>query len=89
MRGRGGASEEIGDALLAQAHQMLTWWHRVGDGTLQRASFRSSMSPLRREVERLLEAGSRCGVPQTAGTCRDILKRREALSENSTLLDVP
>ena len=35
--------------------------------------------PLRREVERLLEAGSRCGVPKTAGTCRDILKRREAL----------
>jgi transposase len=25
-----------------------------------------------------LEAGSRCGVPKTAGTCQDILKRREA-----------
>lgn len=79
MRDRGGCSEEIGDALLAQAHQMFTWWHRVRDGTLQRASFRSYMSPLRREVERLLEAGSRCGGPQTEGTCRDILKRREAL----------
>ena len=79
MRGRGGASEEIGDALLAQAHRMFTWWHRVRDGTLQRASFRSYMSPLRREVERLLEAGSRCGVPPTEGTCRDILQRREAL----------
>src|SRR4051812_45996526 len=79
MRGRGGRSEEIGDALLAQAHQMFTWWHRVRQGTLTRSSFRSYMSPLRREVERLLEAGSRCGVPKTAGTCRDILKRREAL----------
>ena len=79
MRGRGGRSEEIGDALLAQAHQMFAWWHRVREGTLQRSTFRSSMSPLRREVERLLEAGSRCGVPKTAGTCRDILKRREAL----------
>src|SRR5947199_7157145 len=79
MRGRGGASEEIGDALLAQAHQMFTWWHRVRDGTLTRSTFRSYMTPLRREVQRLLEAGSRCGVPQTAGTCRDILKRREAL----------
>jgi transposase len=79
MRGRGGASEEIGDALLAQAHQMLTWWHRVRDGTRHRASFRSYLSPLRREVERLLEAGSRCGVPQTEGTCRDLRKRREAL----------
>ena len=79
MRGRGGGSEEIGDALLAQAHQMCSWWHRVREGTLQRSSFRSYMSPLRREVERLLEAGSRCGVPKTAGTCQDILKRREAL----------
>ena len=79
MRGRGGASEEIGAALLAQVHQMFTWWHRVCDGTLQRSTFRSYMSPLRREVERLLDAGSRCGVPTTAGTCRDILKRREAL----------
>jgi transposase len=79
MRGRGGHAEEIGDALLAQAHQMCTWWHRVREGTLQRSTFRSSMTPLRREVERLLEVGSRCGVPKTAGTCRDILKRREAL----------
>src|SRR4029450_6714487 len=79
MRGRGGRSEEIGDALLVQAHQMFVWWHRVREGTLKRSSFRSYMTPLRREVERLWEAGSRCGVPKTAGTCRDILKRREAL----------
>jgi transposase len=79
MRDRGGGSAEIGDALLAQAHQMFAWWHRVHEGTLQRATFRSYMTPLRREVERLLEAGSRCGVPKTAGTCRDILKRRQAL----------
>jgi len=79
IRGCGGASEEIGEALLAQAHQMFTWWHRVRDGTLQRSTFRSYMSPLRREVERLLDAGSRCGRPTTEGTCRDILKRREAL----------
>jgi transposase len=79
MRSRGGRSKELGDALLAQAHQMFRWWHRVRDGTLKRASFRSAMPPLRQAVERLLEAGSRCGVPKTAGTCQDILKRREAL----------
>ena len=43
MRGRGGRSEAIGDALLAQAHQMFTWWHRVREGTLQRSTFRSSI----------------------------------------------
>src|SRR5262249_40604130 len=69
MRDRGGCSAEIGDALLVQAHQMFTWWHRVREGTLQRSTFRSYMTPLRCEVERLLEAGSRCGVPKTAGTC--------------------
>ena len=80
MRDRGGRSEESGDALLAQAHPMFVWWHRVREGTLQRSTFRSYMSPLRREVERLLAVGSQCGVPKTAGTCREILKRREALS---------
>ena len=58
---------------------MLTWWHRVRDGPLQRSSFRSAMTPLRREGERLWDAGSRCGVPKTAGTCQDIVQRREAL----------
>jgi len=79
MRSRGGASEEIGAALLAQAHQMFTWWHRVREGRLARSTFRSYMTPLRREVERLLEAGSQCGVAKTAGTCREMLKRRQAL----------
>jgi transposase len=79
MRDRGGASAELGEALLAQARQMFTWWHRVREGTLQRSTFRSYMSPLRREVERLLDMGSRSGVPKTAGPCQDILKRREAV----------
>ena len=79
MRNRGGPSAELGDALLTQARQMFTWWHRVREGTLKRSTFRSYMTPLRREVERLLEVGRRCGMPKTAGTCRDILKRREAL----------
>jgi transposase len=79
IRGRGGVCEEIGDALLAQAHQMFAWWHRVREGTLKRSTFRSYMTPLRCEVERLLEAGSQCGVAKTEGTCQEILKRREAL----------
>src|SRR5918992_3117934 len=79
IRGRGGVSEEIGAALLEQAHQMFTWWHRVREGTLKRSTFRSYMTSVRREVERLLEAGSQCGVANTEGTCREILKRREAL----------
>ena len=79
MIGRGGASKEIGEALKSQANQMFHWWHRVRDGTLSRSSFRTYMTPVRREVERLLEAGSCCEVDKTEGMCRDILKRRQAL----------
>jgi transposase len=79
MIGRGGRSQAIGEALRSHAHQMFHWWHRVRDGTLKRSSFRSYMTPVRREVERQLAAGSRCGVPKTEGVCREILKRRQAL----------
>jgi transposase len=79
IRDRGGPSEALGAALLAQAHQMFTWWHRVRAGTLQRSTFRSYMTPLRREVERLLVLGSQCGVAKTAGTCQALLKQRQAL----------
>jgi transposase len=37
------------------------------------------MRPIRQEVERLLKAGQTCGVPKTEGTCREILKLRQAL----------
>ena len=79
MRGRSGASEKIGEALLAQGAPDVYVVASGACGTLQRSTFRSYMTPLRREVERLLEAGSRCGVAKTEGKCRDILKRREAL----------
>jgi len=58
---------------------MVTWWHRVREGTLKRATLQSSMSPLRREGAQRLEAGSRCGVSNTEGTCHEMLKRRAAL----------
>jgi transposase len=79
MLERGGRSREIGEALREQARQMFHWWHRVRDGTLSQASVASYMRPIRREVERLLEAGQLWGVPKTEGMCRAILKLRQAL----------
>ena len=76
---RGGCSRAIGEALKAQARQMFHGWHRVRDGTLAHASFGRYMRPIRRELERLLEAGQICGVPKTEGVCREILKRCQAL----------
>src|SRR5437763_15390171 len=37
------------------------------------------MGPLRRGGDRRWEVGSKCGVATTEGTCREMLKRREAL----------
>ena len=37
------------------------------------------MRPIRREVERLLQAGQMCGVPKSEGVYREVLKRRQAL----------
>jgi transposase len=79
MIARGGRSQAIGQALRAQARQLFHGWHRVCHGTLAHASFASDMRPVRREVERRLEKGQTCGVPNTAGVCREILKRRQAL----------
>jgi transposase len=79
MIARGGRSQEIGEALRAQARQMFHWWHRVCDGTLAQTTFARYMWPIRRAVEQLLEAGQTCGVPKTEGTCREILKLRQAL----------
>src|SRR5882724_570669 len=76
---RGGRSQESGEALRAQARQMFHWWHRVRDGTLAHATFARYMWPVRRDMERLLEAGQTCGVPKTEGTCRELLKLRQAL----------
>jgi transposase len=65
MIAREGRSHEIGEALRGQAWKMVHWWHRVRDGTLAPTTFASYTWPIRREVERLLEAGQTCGVPTT------------------------
>lgn len=67
-----GSPGRLGRALLAETDQLFAWWHRVRDGTLARASFRSYVSPLRRRVAALLWLGSRCRHAPTAATCRQI-----------------
>lgn len=79
MLERGGRAAEIGEALQQQARLMFHAWHRVRDGTLPHAQFRVLMRPIRRQVARLLKAGQTCGVAQTEGVCREILKVYDAL----------
>jgi len=76
---RRGESGRIGKELLVECDRMFAWWHRVRDGTLTRSTFAKYMQPVRKRIEALLDEGTRCGTPRTAGTCGEILKLRPAL----------
>jgi transposase len=76
---RRGQSPVMGEAVRGQARQRFQGGHRVHEGTLAQTTFARSMWPIRREGERWLEAGQTCGVPTTAGMCREILNVRQAL----------
>jgi transposase len=76
---RGGESQRIGEAILTQAELMFQWWHKVRDGTMSRAAFQEQMQPVQHQVGELLRQGRACDHSKTAGTCRDILKREDAL----------
>ena len=76
---RGGESQQLGEALLTQADLMFQWWYEVREGTMSRTTFQEQMQPVQQRVGELLRQGAACDHDKTAGTCRDILKREEAL----------
>jgi transposase len=73
------AGAKYGRALLEQATLMFRWWHRVRDGTLQRATFERRMEPVRAEILRLLRKAEVCADRKTAGMAKAILKLEHAL----------
>lgn len=79
MIDRGGPSQPIGEALLGHSDVLFEWWHRVRDGTLSRATFRTYVGWLRCAVRDDLERGTACGCAKTAGTCRDVLAHEPRL----------
>jgi transposase len=76
---RSGQAGRIGEELLAYAHRMFGFWHRVRDGTLNRDMFACHMLFLRNRIETLVQQGSACADARTARTCRRIGKLRESL----------
>jgi len=79
MVDRADAGSPIGEELLCCAEELFTWWHRVRDGTLSRATLRRYVAELRPWVRSQLEAGRACGCAKTAGTCRELLAVEPAL----------
>jgi transposase len=79
MIDRGGAAAAVGEALLEQAEVLFGWWHWVRDGTWSRATFQGYANWLRGVFREELERGAGCACPQTAATCRELLKVEPAL----------
>ena len=79
MIDRGGPGETSGRTLLRLSKRMFRWWHRLGDGAINRPRFQSIAARLRREVKAALGEGQRCGCAKTAATCFEILKVEEGL----------
>ncbi len=76
---RGGESQRIGQAILAQSDLMFKWWHQVGEGTMTTDTFQEKMKPVQQMVGEWLRQGTSCSHAKTAGSCRHILKREAAL----------
>ena len=79
MIDRGGAGAAIGTRLLADSGILFEWWHRVREGIWQRATLQRYVNGLRPAFRETLAAGTRCGCPKTAATCRELLAQEPAL----------
>ncbi len=76
---RGGASQRLGEAFLAQVEQLFRLWQRVRDGTLNRQDFQTQVEPIRTQVHNLLCEGAALAQEKTCHTCKNLLKLEPAL----------
>jgi transposase len=79
MIDRGAESAEIGRELRGATEALFRWWHRVRDGTRDRAWLKKKVKRLRRTVHDALERGRVCAHARTAGTCNEILLVEDTL----------
>ena len=69
----------IGEELLEWTRKLFALWHQARHGTLSQATFRRRVGPIRKEIEILLDVGSRSSHAKVAGMCRELLAVREGL----------
>lgn len=70
---------QLGDSLLLLSQSMLSSWHRVRDGTLSRAKYRTMAINAQRAFEQLLERGVELRLRGLSGACADVLDHKNAL----------
>jgi transposase len=80
MIDRGGKAATIGRSLLGHSDVLFTWWHRVRDGTMARATFEQYvMRLLRPAFGEDLKAVANSACAKTAATCRELQSVETAL----------
>ena len=79
MVDRGGASRDVGLALLRESTRRFKWWAWVQQGHRSRAWMEGKLPELQRATRKALEAGTTCGHEKTEGMCREILTLFPAL----------
>jgi transposase len=75
----GGEAKRYGTALDLFAEDVFTWWYRVRDGTLRRASMRTYIEQQRPWLRTLLAQGSARGCAKAAALCGQLQALEPAL----------
>ncbi len=76
---RAGPSAAFGQQLLDYTGLLFDYWHAYQRGKLDRPTFVAWMTPLRQQVEALLEQAVAADIAGLSGSCADILQHRAAL----------
>jgi len=76
---RGGEAGAIGRELLELTSLLFEYWNGFKQGHLTRQELQFWMSPIQRDIERVLERGAKADIERLSGSCADILAHREAL----------
>jgi|TARA_B100001971_G_C18209666_1_gene549842 transposase len=66
---RGHEAARVGQQLLGYTDQLFSWWHRIRDGTLPRATFEDYVNKLRPPLRLALWHGQHSADAATAATC--------------------
>ena len=74
-----GPGHYFGNHLLCFAEDIFTYWYRVRDGTLKRATMLQYVNKQRPWLRQLLVEGAACGCAKTAALCRNLLEWEPAL----------
>jgi transposase len=76
---RGGESEPIGQAGVDISREVFGLWRDFCQRKLTRGELAAKAEPLKQRMRRTLERGAASGIAKTAGLCRGLLKREQAM----------